>query len=243
MAISTKDLPSRGQYHHTPTEEIAVVPLSLDGLALMSEACTNDDAHAYMQAIQTCTPIDVYNLPTPDFVAIAAHVRCLTFKDTPICADYTCNSPRFMHLGKLITQEEVENVLDTSEVSIRDCNTHVHETYDLSTLPTTFLQEGFVMPEGLAIPNSKHYAEYIELSRNPSYRKLLPAIQWIKEGDTLADKLEFLRNQTDLNLFDLASKTNSDNPFGLRKYLVTKCPSCGMTAKTQLQISQYSFFR
>lgn len=243
MAILTSELPSRGQFHKNPTETIEVSPLGVDGLQLMSEACTNDDATAYMEAIQSCTTVDVYELPLPDFVMLAAEVRCLTFKDTPICADYTCTAPIFIHEGKAITKEDLEQVLDTSEVTIRDCNTHVYEEFNSRTLPVTYLPEDFKMPEGLAIPRASNYAEYVELSRNPSYRKLLPSLQWIAEGSTLAEKLDHLRNQGDLNLFDLASKTNSEHPFGIHKHVVTECPSCGIPAKTQLHLSQYSFFR
>lgn len=243
MAILTSDLPSRGQFHKDPTETIEVTPLGVDGLQLMSEACSNDDATAYMEAIQMCTTVNVYDLPTPDFVAIAAEVRCLTFKDTPICADYTCTAPKFIHDGQVITKEDLEQVLDVSEVSISECNTEVYQEFNVATLPTTYLPEDFVMPEGLSIPRASNYAEYVELSRNPSYRKMLPALQWIAAGKTLSDKLDFLRNQGNLNLFDLASKTNSENPFGLHKHIVTECSSCGTPAKTQLQISQYSFFR
>lgn len=242
--ISTELLPTRGQYYPQPTKELNVEPLNLDGLALMSEACTEDSADIFVEAIKTCLPhTDVNALPLSDFIALAAYIRIQTFTNSPLEVRYTCTAPRYTLDGNTLSREEVEALESVEGVQVRDCNNHVHKEFKFEDLEMVKLPEDFHLEDTFDVPRAKHYAEYVNLYSNAQYRKLIPAVVWLKEGDTLKDKLEIVRSQPNLDLFDELSKLNSMHSHGLKRFLTVNCSLCNAPHKTALQISQYSFFR
>ena len=247
MQLPIKKLAAGGRcFGEGSPEQITINPIGMTELSMLSEAATLNKHVTFVDAIlNTVENVEDHQLSMGEFFQIVAYHRINAFPDSPIELNWTCS-------GFMFTDKE-ENELRYDEVEAEDteyqktlrpkpCGQTCHVDFEYNDLDILQMPER-ELPEGFAIPTAALYAEYVELSNDPKLAKIIPAAQWIAHGTTIEDKIKFLRKQTDLKLFDQASRLNHELRHGPLNKLHAACPKCGTQVEQGIVFDQYSFFR
>jgi hypothetical protein len=71
---------------------------------------------------------------------------------------------------------------------------------------------------------------------------LLDAAKWVKEGKNIFDKIKALEDQDNLELYEIASKTNKALQFGVYEYTLVSCARCGAKRRYRVLLDAPRFF-
>jgi hypothetical protein len=82
-----------------------------------------------------------------------------------------------------------------------------------------------------------------EALNDPELKLIVPAAQWIKEGDTLAEKIAVLERQNDIQALDDAAVINETILHGISESTTLTCRDCRKKTEHSLVLDAYSFFR
>lgn len=137
---------------------------------------------------------------------------------------------------------EPEFDLDEEEVEQVMCGHRNNLALAMSNLTVLRLPD-IELDERLDFPRVSGLVEFIDYRSKPEFANIAPAAQWIKTGRTLSEKIEFLLDQPDTELFDLCSIVNQDVVHGISNILNVGCQCCGTKAMHTIDLSAQSFFR
>jgi hypothetical protein len=71
---------------------------------------------------------------------------------------------------------------------------------------------------------------------------LVDAAKWIKEGDTIFDKIKILDSQPDLSLYEAASAANKALQYGVYEFTIVTCRGCGAKRRYRVLLDAPKFF-
>lgn len=247
MILSIEKLASRGKcLGDGALKELTINDLGFTQLSMLSESATINSHVKFVDAIMdTVEGVEDRQLSIGDFLQLVAYHRIHAFPDSPISLTWGCAGFLFVDPeGNELKYDEVQQGDTEFQKTLRPkpCATQCEVNFEYEDL-TMFQIPNVEIPEGFSIPTADLYAEYVELSQDPKLAKIIPAAQWIARGDTLKAKIDFLRRQTTLELFDQASKLNHELRHGPSNKLLASCPNCGTQVKQGIVFDQYSFFR
>jgi len=227
-------------------EHVTINPIGMTELSMLSESATLNKHVTFVDAIlSTVEGVEDHQLSMGEFFQIVAYHRIHAFPDSPIELNWTCSGFMFVDLdGNELRYTDVDSKDKEFQKTLRPkpCGQTCHVDFDYDDLDILIMPER-ELPEGFSVPTSSLYAEYVELSNDPKLAKIIPAAQWIAHGNTIEDKIKFLRKQTDLKMFDQASRLNHELRHGPLNKLHAACPNCGTQVEQGIVFDQYSFFR
>lgn len=254
MKFDASNLPSKTIPY--AVKEFFVEPFRPKQLLKVSESIYKDDAAPLIAAVQEVCNIDVMSLTIGDFYYILAWIRFAS-RSIPINATWICTGSLFEYEQQRYTLEQITQMsinygqaegteaqehmldVDNTDFNIIPCEAH-------NDLPIAFEDFGVLELSGtitdprLDYARVKHLAEFISLRNEPQYTALIGAIQYIKEGDTLLDKIRLV--QDDMDLLDAASRAYQECEHGVLQTLYKNCPVCGTPQAVYLVIDAKSFF-
>lgn len=253
MTFKIAELPSRGILTDGTFTDLIISKVRLEHLTLFSRAVTNKNPAIFAEGIASLINIPLEQLTISDFYAVVTYLRCTSFKHTPLALSWTCD-------GYWYTKKDSNDLIKAPaarQLIEQDTEEHVHlvphscghtnsQTFEYDDLAKVYLPDSVdIDTENFAVPNAGLYAEYSRLVTDPSMAQILPALQWIKHGKTLADKLEWIKSQgdRDLELFDQASRYNEMYTHGISNSLIGTCEKCGTQVIQKFELTAESFFR
>lgn len=220
-----------------------VLPFGLEQLTLMSAACELDDPQQFLEAICSTVPnIKPEQLTIGDLLQLAIYHRMKAFPDSPIEINWKCNGVivKDATTGEAIDYEAIR---DHTEIEQHICGSENLIRFTEADYPIVYLDNLEGLDSDLALPSATLYPEIVQLAQQPMFAKLVNIVSWIKDGNTIQDKLDILSNQTDLDLFDRASKASKKYQHGPKAIIKAECPNCGTPVSRKVTINATSFFR
>lgn len=242
--------PSNG-YDNLP-DRIHVEKGGLKFFRLTSLSIAEDDYSPFIDAMQSLVPtLDIYDLTIPDFFALVAYARVKLFPSSPITYSHVCRNTVFNTEQGKMNATELKAAIERGDIERKAPVNPTRCDFQYKTIIESF--ENFEVvkydPEGLdtarfAVPRVGLLAEYKRLIKDPEYRFLVPAVAWMKEGDTLEEKFAILEAaENTAELIDELSKVAVNYAFGLRSKVTTECPSCGKQSELPIHLDNQSFIR
>lgn len=223
-------------------------------MSLLSQAVTTNNPDNFVEAIKSVINIPLQQLTIGDFYYIVTYLRCTSFSKTPLALEWNCDGYWYTmnDSDTVIKAPQARQYIETKDSSggrltPHVCNTQNREEFSFDDILVVSLpDEGVEFDDAIyAMPTATLAAEYVRLSTDPKVAQLLPAVQWIKEGRTLLQKLEWLKEQgeRDLDLLDEASLLDQKYKHGPSNLLIGECTKCGTKVKQKFQLTAQSFFR
>lgn len=252
MKFELAELPSRGiLVDKERFDHLEIKKPGLTQLSLFSQAVSNNNPANFAEGISLLLNIPLTQLTIGDFYTVVTYLRCSSFKNTPLSLSWVCdgywytegNSPELIKAPD--ARELIQENTGTRLIP-HSCGHTNTQTFAYEDIAKVYLPETVEIDTSMyAIPHAGLYAEYVRLAQDAAMRELLPSIQWLREGKTLAQKLEWLKQQgeADLDIFDQASKYNEMYVHGTSNKLIGTCSKCGTQVAQKFELTAESFFR
>lgn len=227
--------------------EIETVKATLDLIAATSQSVIDDQYYHFIRAMQQVVPsIDINKLTIPDFYALVAYVRIQTFPDSPIAIQTQCKGTVFDTEFGFLNASQVKARIANNEIDAKEplkprlCNHHHRVVID-DYSKLTVAEFDYQLPDYAQVPTVALLAEWKRLIRESRYRFIVPNVAWLKEGETLEDKILICRENVDL--YDKLSKLKDDAMFGVASRVQYECPKCGFKSYMPMHLDHTSFIR
>lgn len=243
--------PSQGYGSDLP-DRIHIEKGSLRFIELTSLSIAEDDYSPFIDAMQTLIPtVDINDLTLPDFYALVAYARIKLYPSSPISYNHVCRNTVFKTEKGKMNSVELKKAIERKEIDrkapVNPCRCDFKYTTYIDHIDNfdmvKFNPEGFDDVR-FAIPRVSILAEYKRLIKDPKYRFIVPTVAWLKEGDTIEEKLAIIeQSDSPLELVDELSKIAIQYGFGLRNSIETECPDCDKKSALPIHIDNQSFIR
>lgn len=237
-------------------------------LMAVSRAATTDSILPMIEAVgNTLTEVKAKDLTIGDFYYMVAWQKFNAFPDSPPYATWDCEGVLYLHESgpsedkgeRFFTQSQLnalqqehdqlrasgqEPPFDEREMEVTQviCNHHNNVPLAFSNMTVLRMPDVELDPR-LDFPRVRTLAEFIEMRKKPEYANLVGPAQWVREGNTLEEKLDILLNQDTTELFDVCSLANQDVVHGISNFVKMPCSHCQTEALHTLDLSAKSFFR
>lgn len=250
-------LPSNYVPYNFTSEDLELNLMTGKELSLMSKAIIADDITYAVEAIGNVINVDVNELAIADFYALLLMARFKSMPHSPMEGNWICQGSvyrdiktnvEYNHLQLQVMlkafEKDPENNPDPDKIKVEtvDCSHKNEKHVDLDDFEVLYLDENITLPEGFDFPRVKILSSLLESFTDPEQCLLATAAQWIKEGDTVSDKIDIM-NKSPLTFYDELSKFNAANTFGMIQNVVKACDRCGTRQILSIQITPDMFFR
>lgn len=246
--IRLEELPSNF-YPYLGRSFIMVRPFSVLELKLIARSIETNSIDYITQAIDNCIDMDVYDLTIPDYFFLYYWFRIESYPSTPHYMEWVCDETS-------VVEEQTRTCGYENTTPLRKSDIKVVHLDDLE------FKQSYIDPS-LDFPRVRLLEDLTQASEDKStYSKVLTpddedkldttfklddlllvdAAKWIKDGDTIFDKLKILESQPDLALYELASKTNKAMQFGVYEYTIVSCGRCGAKRRYKVLLDAPRFF-
>jgi hypothetical protein len=231
-------------------------------LALVSKCLVTKDIDYMVQAIGQTIDQPIQDLTIGDFFFLMAWQRVNSYPTSPILAEWTCEGTLYKvpdmepmswdalqalaNAWDQSSEEKRQHLLDPANLLVEEieCGNECSEPVALSDFPLIKLPT--TKPEldpRLDYPRVGILKTLLEALSDPETALLASAVQWIKAGNTIQDKIGILSDEPDLTLFDLAAQANAEYTHGISEIFVKTCPKCYTGHNMLLKIEPSLFFR
>ena len=208
---------------------------------------------------EVLTNIDVNTITQGDFYYLLAYQRCHAYSK-PVFCRWTCRNKVYRSVsdGKEYTTEQVTELVrhyneatdeeklkleNPSDIQLETISCDTHNSLPMSFSDIQVVKLGSVkLADGLDIPRANTVADSVILRQDPELGSIVPAALWVKEGNTLADKIEVLRNQKDLTLFENALEASTTIVHGIKNVVRKECTQCGSGSNHIFEVTPSLFF-
>lgn len=211
----------------------------LPELKLLSRAASTKNVAFTLKAIDQTIDVDINRLTLGDMYYVFMWHKLHSFPKTPVTLAWDCgNIVPYTEDGRFIANpSEIKphhfDVCGKANAQI------VHQTeIDILCLPDDFSG----LPEGLDFPRVNLLAELLAVD-DPDIEQLVRAVQWIKEGETLADKFKYLESLPDISLYSEACVIDETVIHGVNQRTKIKCSQCQASSAPLLDLDPVNFFR
>lgn len=262
QVFNADNMPSR--MYPYDFQELTVKNFGVKQLGLLSKCLVQNDLRYMLEAMSQVIDKAITDLTIGDFYYLLAWQRTVSYPKSPVISEWHCQGYLYTIKGQSLPpmtlstiqamtkawQQADENTRksmldpDTTEVEEVPCNAECSEPTVFSDFPV--IQLGNVKPEldiRLDYPRVSLLPTLVEALADPETVLLVSAAQWIKQGQTLVEKLFVLQDEPDLTLFDIAAEANSKYTHGISEVFDKICPKCGTPTSLLLKIEPSLFFR
>lgn len=251
------ELPSR--YIPYNFKSVSLLNVSPAFIAPMSRAVEDDSLAPVLEAVQLCIDVDVKELTEGDFFYVLTALRILAFKRNHLVARWQCNGGMLFErkdTNERLTLGQVDAIVeqyreaedktglidpDQLQVELVSCEHRNEEPVTMDDLIMYMLPEddSVNLDPRLDFPRARLISEAYDLSDDPDYGPFVRVAKWVRDGDTLLDKIEMIKN--DMDLFELAHQAESNYRHGISRYIVKTCRACGNQNTIAMEVKAASF--
>jgi hypothetical protein len=197
-------------------------------LFLIAESRKTNSMSKLVEAIGNTLDIDVNVLTKPDFFTLLYWQRIISYPKTPSYIDWVCNN-RYMKDDKLVT-----------------CGFKNFKPVTKTDLKMTYLQKDIELDARIDFPRIKLLKSleekgFLDLQKDDPMSKLYYLAEWIKDGETIDDKLEIFLSQDDLDLYEELLKAASTYRYGVNESVITTCGGCGVVGYSNISFDATTF--
>ena len=238
--------------------KLHIRPFTIAELRLLAYAVANGTMEPMIKAVDLCIDQPIDQIAIGDFFYILMWLRINSYPKSPWEVAWTCNNM----VEDVVEVDEDDDDKDTDdketpvqveekepqEPKFKRCGWHNAALIQKSTIEILDLEalknEGFVLDEELDYPRVPLLVDLQSLpSTSPDLLYIIPAVQWVRKGKSLAEKIEALELEPDLSLFSKANDTNKKLVFGVKERMLLKCSKCGHGFMHTMAIEPLTFFR
>lgn len=217
-------------------KSIYVRPFAVSELKLIARSIEQKSIDYITQALDNCLDIDVYQLTIPDYFYLYYWFRIESYPSTPYYSNWVCDEQVD---GQICAHNNV-TPLTKNQLSISYLKDEVKE--NVPELDPRLDFPRVILLEDLTIAAlDRNDPKQIELFTADDLL-LVDAAKWIKEGDTIFDKIKILEEQPDLNLYELAKLANQQYQYGVYEYTIVQCGRCGAKRRFKVMLDAPKFF-
>jgi len=231
------NLPSNFFPYSGEFSKLNIRPFSVGELKLLSRAAATKNVESTIKAIDQTIDVPVRRITIGDFYFILMWHKLHSFPKTPLSVAWECKS---------IVPISADNavVRDGTHVKVDACNSPNAQLIHQSDIDIVALDDDFAgIPANFDYPRVSILGELLEMSNNPDYLYLVNSAQWIKHGETLEQKFEYLEKLPDISLYEEAEEIQKTVIHGVNEYITIKCSRCGTQYKKRLDLDPVNFFR
>lgn len=260
MIFDASNLPSRTLPY--PVKNFTLDTFRPKQLSLMSKSVMLDDLQPAIEAVgQRLTNIDVLDLTVGDFFYIFTWLRIQSLPRNPVTALWDCVGTMFREQKgeRSFTEEQIvlltenwnnadaaaKQELDDPSKLLLDgyvCGHANYQKLEFEDFELIMLDEDQKLDPRLDYPRVRTLAEYVRLQNDPDYGMMANAVQWIRGPQTLAERIEMIFEQENMELFELASEASRDIEHGIRQTVVKHCEVCNTPHAMRFVVDARSFF-
>lgn len=220
-----------------PFAELRIRPFTVKELRLLAETIVTGDIKYQIQAVDLVINQPVEDITIGDFFYLLMWLRIHSYPKSPWEVAWTCNNtvavnPEDATAGIRVCGEHNASLVASSAIEIIDLE--------------KFVVGKQVLDPELDFPRTRLLRDIYTtntLDNQLDWTYIVPAAQWIRDGTTLADKLQILDESPDLSLYDKAINANNTILFGVRESIRLVCRACNHQHIHELKIEPLTFFR
>lgn len=232
-------------------KKLYIRPFTVNELRLVSKAATLKEMSHLIRAIDLVTTEDASNFTIGDFYYILMWLRIHSMPKTPYVIEWHCHEGVVTHKteGSIIPNDANFKLPEDEENwEVKDCNTHNSEVIHMTDVEIICIEDDFPGlpndgPLEFDFPRARHLQDIQEALKDPELNLLVGPAQWIKDGDTIEDKINILATQSDLQVFDDAAAINDTVIHGIAETAMLTCRTCLKKTPHTLVLDALSFFR
>lgn len=235
------DLPSNGNVQYS-FDEVCVRPLEVGDLTPLYTAISQTSIRNLVRVLTHCVSVDMHQLTDGDLFYALAWVRLYSYPKSSVTVTWKCNEPVILNRLKKIQLDP--RLKKFSEQQLKDKGLHVGCCETKNTIPLSNvsikqirLPENAGLPEHLDYPRVATLIEYDEMyADDPSMNEVARLARWMKRGDTLAEKINFLQRLIRREGLDVLCKLKAieANYFhGVKDVYVLDCHRCDTKTRVE----------
>ncbi len=238
-------------YPELTDKRIFARAFTVSELRLISKADSLKDVSYLVRAVDLCITLDAGNLTIGDFYYMLMWLRLHSMPKTPYIMEWHCQEVVVVNKEtKAIIPNDDNFAMPTDEdnYQIDPCATHNTEIIHMSNVEIVSLEDDFPgLPQEGAIefdwPRARLLQDIQTSLREPELVQLVPAAQWVKDGNTIEEKIAIFETQNDLTAFDQALQINESIKHGVAEHTVLSCRRCMHKTPHQIHLDPLTFFR
>jgi len=252
--ILIPEIPSN--YHprfNYPFKQLWIRQFTAAEARLIHMARISNNLSYLLRAVDACLDQSVYSLIVEDFEYCLYWLRLNSYPNKPVYVTWECDNA--------IKKDAI--VKGKKQVVDKECGFKQSSQIKKTSLEITSIPDSFILPKDFAFPTVAFMLEFDELKREiedleakfedptieDDYNQLIGDLylaglaQWLKDGETLKDKIEILKNYPSLDLQERLEEFSNNVPsFGVSESIELKCQECGGETRRKLVIDYLSFF-
>ena len=250
------NLPSNFFPYKNEFKALNIRQFTVGDLKLLSRATTTKDVAMTAKAIDMTIDVPVDRLTIGDFYYVLMWHKLHSFPKTPLTVRWEClhNIPvdkEGIIVANEKTLKELADLQGPDYVPVKQVVDHLEvckhanaQIINQSNVDIVSLEDDFAgIPEAFDYPRVALLPEIYEMRNDPDYTLLLAGAQWIKTGNTLKEKFEYLESLPDISVFEEAETLNETVIHGVNEYITLKCDRCSNTFTKKLELDPLNFFR
>lgn len=242
---SIGNLPSNFFPYKGEFKVLNIRPFTVAELKLLSRAAVTKNVVSTIKALDQTIDQPIERLSIGDFYYVMMWHKLHSFPKTPLSVQWECNATIPLDKDNAINRDIDGNVTADNADHFDLCKNPNAQLIHQSDIDIVDIEETFkgFDEANFDFPRVSILPELLELNTNPEYAYLLGAAQWIKTGNTLAQKFEYLESLPDIEQYEIAETLNKEIIHGVSETVRLKCSRCGSTFLKKLELDPVNFFR
>jgi|SRR5690606_35391402 len=254
MKFNATNLPSRMIPYQV--KEINIKKMNPRQLALFSESVVLESMEPVVRAVNQLIDFDAGQLTYGDFYYILTFLR-FKQRNIPYMVEWTCDGILYERDdGRKYTEADIaqmveayENAEDKSVIEnpaaimlrVVACGAHNTEPVEFEDFKIHAMPEHKLDPR-LDYPRASTLDSFVKALGDPSSKWLATAASWLRDGETIDDKINRVFQNEDMETFDLATVAARDLTHGVLQSVAKECPRCGQVHYAKISVDAASFF-
>jgi hypothetical protein len=242
--VLMSDIPSN--YSFYDFKELWVRPFTPNEARLLHMARVSGNLMYLVSAIDACLSQPISRLIIEDFEFILYWLRLNSYPSKPFSVTWTCDNAL-----------EYEDIETPSGSCMKENITVINR----SNMNVVYLDQNYKVPKGMTFPTMGIFNEVWSLKKalegldenDLNYEQsrddilgdiyLMNIAQWIDQGLTAQEKLQILKDSSDLAFQEKLEAAIDEIPdFGVSESLDVQCEECGGVTKRRLRVDYLTFF-
>lgn len=251
----SKELPSGNMPYNF--KELSVTSLRPKHMTAFSESVLTENLQPAIEALGETIDADINVLTFGDFYFLMLYHRFHS-RNIPFPVAWNCLGAVIQEVAtnKRYTYAEIKHIVDqyenaedktglinpnTMRAEEVECAHANRTTLDFSDFEIVHLS-GPIEDSRFDFPRVKILSEYADLQRDVALQHVASVAAWLRDGETLRDKIHILTEQEDFVLFDAATEVRQKYDHGVARNVSKKCAFCGEAHQFNVMIGPQSFF-
>jgi hypothetical protein len=212
-------------------KSILARPFTLNELYILSAGTRVKSVLHVLRAAQMVVSCDINDLTEGDLLYVLAWIRKNSYPESPVNATWVCANTiltdqynSVLSIDKALGKSMKE--IDRIGWTLKKCG---HENVYLShgASMSVKILEKIDLPVGLCYPIVGTLVEEEELLDDPEFKHIVGALRWIKQGETIKDKFDYVKSLGNLDLFNQAMSLSKQGiSHGVTETIPIECMTC-----------------